>query len=286
MLPVFEVKKEISVQMLRVYVSEKCGRLLRAARKVSQIVQSEGVSAVVCKIRARINSRSRPVDSFDQQFQLDTAGEISLFQLDISSPNEVVGIRYQPSPVEACQELFASLPIRHQDFTLIDLGAGKGRVLLVASGFAFKRVIGVEFARELVETARRNIERFGCRAEVVHADAAEYKFPVDNLVVYLYHPFGSEVLRSVLGSLREISAQHDVYLIYLNAKNSSCVEEFAHEIQALRGAKVYRFERPEIGLAATAGVGSVQTVRPALLPTAEDKTSQELGHPLTGPKLE
>ncbi len=136
------------------------------------------------------------------------------------------------------------MPIRYEDFTFIDLGAGKGRVLLVASRFPFKRLIGVEFARELVETARRNIERFGCRAEVVHADAADYRFPSENLVVYLYNPFGPEVLRPVLSYLREISTGREVYLVYLNPKNSSCVEEFAREIYKLAGAKVYHFEQP------------------------------------------
>jgi hypothetical protein len=89
-----------------------------------------------------------------------------------------------------------------------------------------------------------NIQKFGCRTEVVHADAAEYKFPSENLVVYLYNPFGPEVLRPVLRSLREISTSREVYLLYLNPKNSSCVDEVANEIDQVAGAKVYYFERP------------------------------------------
>jgi predicted RNA methylase len=185
--------------------------------------------------------RSRLADPFDEQYRVETAGEISLFQLDIASRHESAATNYQPSPWEVCGELLASLPIYYEDFTFIDLGAGKGRVLLVGSRFPFKRIIGVEFARELVQTARRNIESFGCRAEVVHGDAADYRFPFDNLVVYMYNPFGPEVLRPVLGSLREISAGREVYLLYLNPKNGSYVEEFAHEIYELAGAKVYHF---------------------------------------------
>ena len=70
---------------------------------------------------------------------------------------------------------------------------------MLASRFLFKRLIGVEFALALVETARRNFKRFGCTAEVVHADAA-YRFPHDDL------------------------------------------QEFAHEIYQLAGAKVYHFD--------------------------------------------
>ena len=216
-------------------------RLLRMAKRVALGLREDPVE-VFRKTRSRIaGSKSRPPDAFDENHQVDTAGEIDLFRLDITSQNESVGVRYQPSPANACHELLASLPIRYEDFTFIDLGAGKGRVLLVASRFAFKRQIGVEFAADLVKTARQNIERFGCRAEVVHADASDYRFPSDNLVVYLYNPFGPEVLRPVLSSLQAISASYDVYLVYLNPRNKSYVDEFAREISDHHGAKVYKF---------------------------------------------
>ncbi len=64
----------------------------------------------------------------------------------------------------------------------LDYGSGKGRVLLMAAQFAFRRVIGVEYSEELNRVARRNIERAGRRCvckeiEVVTADAAEFRVP-------------------------------------------------------------------------------------------------------------
>src|SRR5579864_7137056 len=44
-----------------------------------------------------------------------------------------------------------------RDFTFIDLGSGKGRVLLMASDYPFKRIIGVEFMLELHRVAQKNI---------------------------------------------------------------------------------------------------------------------------------
>ncbi len=114
---------------------------------------------------------------------------------------------------------------------------------MIASRLFFKRIIGVEFARELVAIACRNLEQFGCKAEIVHTDAADYEFPAENLVVYLYNPFGPEVLRPVLSRLQKISTNHEIYLLYVNPRNRECVEEFAPEIATRSGAKVYRFER-------------------------------------------
>jgi len=47
-----------------------------------------------------------------------------------------------------------------KDFTLIDLGSGKGRVLLMASDYPFKRIIGVEFMPELHRVAEGNIRKY------------------------------------------------------------------------------------------------------------------------------
>jgi len=49
-----------------------------------------------------------------------------------------------------------AMPIDLSKFTFIDLGAGKGRALLMASDYLFQKIIGVEFMPEL-HHARRKI---------------------------------------------------------------------------------------------------------------------------------
>src|SRR5271169_3671143 len=59
------------------------------------------------------------------------------------------GGQYQPSEPELFREIMGALPVKPDGFTFIDLGSGKGRTLLMASDFAFGRVIGVELLAEL-----------------------------------------------------------------------------------------------------------------------------------------
>lgn len=217
-------------------------RSVKAAQRFVHILRTGGPRAAWKATRDRLTDHTVS-DAFDERHDVETARKVSLFELDIQSQNEAAGFRYQPSPAEACEGLLSSLPIDYENYSFLDLGAGKGRVLLIASRFHFRRIIGVEFAKELVEIAKRNIERSRCTAEVVHADAAEYQFPADNLVVYLYNPFGPEVLRPVLRSLQEVSKDHEVYILYLNAENSTCVEEFATKFRELPDGKVFRFEQ-------------------------------------------
>ena len=95
-----------------------------------------------------------------------------------------------------------------QDFTFIDLGSGKGRVLLMASDYPFKRIIGVEFMPELHRAAEENVtgyfnDRQRCRQiETICMDARDFQFPDGPLVVYLFNPFSESTFAQVLENLR------------------------------------------------------------------------------------
>jgi predicted RNA methylase len=82
-------------------------------------------------------------------------------------------------------------------FTFIDLGSGKGRVLLMAAEYPFRRIVGVELLPELDAVARENTAREP-RIECVVADARTFTFPDEALVVFMFNPFPPWVLRHVL----------------------------------------------------------------------------------------
>jgi len=109
-----------------------------------------------------------------------------------------------------------------KDFTFIDLGSGKGRVLLMAADYPFKRIIGVEFMPELHRAAQENIagyssDRQRCRLiESVCMDARDFQFPPEPLVAYLFNPFSEATFVAVLENLRQSVEQspRPVYIAY------------------------------------------------------------------------
>jgi len=109
-----------------------------------------------------------------------------------------------------------------QDFTFIDLGSGKGRVLLMASDYPFKRIIGVEFMPELHRAAQKNVANYSnarqrCRLiESVCMDARDFQFPPEPLVAYLFNPFSESTFAHVLEGLRRSVEQspRPVYIAY------------------------------------------------------------------------
>ena len=100
-----------------------------------------------------------------------------------------------------------------RDFTFIDLGSGKGRVLLMASDYPFKKIIGVEFMPELHRAAQENIagyanDRQRCpQIESVCMDARDFQFPDNPLVVYLFNPLSEQTFTRVLKNLRRSAEQ-------------------------------------------------------------------------------
>jgi hypothetical protein len=82
---------------------------------------------------------------FDCRFGVNTSGNVELRDLNIEGPNVVHGIRYQPTPTRLFHEMMVALNVPVSNFTLIDFGCGKGRTLLQAARFGFKKAIGVEF---------------------------------------------------------------------------------------------------------------------------------------------
>jgi SAM-dependent methyltransferase len=161
-----------------------------------------------------IKKPTRESNEFDVKYGTDTGGLVQLWHFKIRSPNARYATAYIATEEQALVDAISALPDDPRTLTFIDLGCGKGRALLVAAKLGFKQVIGVEFAHELAETAKKNLEILGITNAVVeHADAAEYHFPSGDIVVYLYNPFHKEVLQKVIENLKR-SLPKKVYVIY------------------------------------------------------------------------
>src|SRR5687768_17287549 len=78
---------------------------------------------------------------------------------------------YEPTPPRIVDEVLQALPIEPQALTFVDLGSGKGRVVLLASRYPFRAVVGIEHRAALHAAAERNrqiFERSGERRSPIH----------------------------------------------------------------------------------------------------------------------
>lgn len=183
------------------------------------------------RLPARRRQRFGDLD-FDWEHRVDTTS--SNLPLRTRIREVLAGRPYQPSDPETFHEMMRQLPIDFSAFTFIDLGSGKGRALLMASDYPFRRIIGVELLPELHGIAEDNVRRYGserqqCRDFELHCgDARQFSLPPEPLVVFLFDPFPPEILREVLAGIGA-SVRNEprrVVVAYQNPVSEQVVSEF------------------------------------------------------------
>jgi len=139
----------------------------------------------------------------ERRWGTETGRDASLGELGIDAPGRV---GYEPSGWLDLRRALRREDVCAED-VFLDLGCGKGRVLIQAAAYPFRRVIGVELSHELAQVAAANVsaraEALHAPVEVVTADATNYSIPDDVTVIYLYNPFRSYVFEAVVERLLE-----------------------------------------------------------------------------------
>ena len=157
---------------------------------------------------------------------------------------------YQPTEPVLFQEMIGSLCAQacfdFRDFAFIDLGSGKGRTLLMASDYLFRRIVGVELLPALSRAAHENLGKYQntsqrCFAiESICEDASEFAFPVEPIVLFLFNPFPESGLRRVMANLEQSLRMHPrkVYVLYHNPLLEHVLAESA-SLEKIAGTHQY-----------------------------------------------
>jgi SAM-dependent methyltransferase len=200
----------------------------------------------------RVSGR-RAGQRFDAQHNVTTEALVFLGELDPDAigPSLEHATHYEPTPVGQAEALLGASPLSPERATFVDAGAGMGRVVLLAARRPFRAVIGVEISPALVEIARENLatvrdpKRVATDVKIVRADAARYKFPRGDLVIFLYNPFRGPVLDDVLVSLRAPGEHREIVLLYHTPVERATIEatEAFELIDDLGFGLVYRLRR-------------------------------------------
>ena len=130
------------------------------------------------------------------------------------------------------QQLHPLAPIERTIF--LDVGAGKGRAMLVSSEYPFLRVEGVELNPKLTSVARRNITLWESAQQsemlaplALHEDdATRMPLPQEPLLAHLFHPFEDRLLRRFLRHVeKDLNAHPRPFdLFYVNAEHDSLLD--------------------------------------------------------------
>ena len=165
-------------------------------------------------VRSYIEERK---EAFDSRFGTDTAAPV--FGRD-RTPGAYF---YVATTASLVYEILSSLALPPDTFAFVDMGSGKGRALLVASEFAFAKLVGIELSPQLHRVAQDNIKRYSppsqqCTDFELHCmDVVDYDYGPEPPVLFLFDPFGRETLQSVVANLEASlrAKPRDAYVVYV-----------------------------------------------------------------------
>ena len=239
--------------MSRLQITDAVARLRRT-------VAQRGLRHALGNVLRRVRSRDFSADTFvppawngthpfDDAGGVETSGYIHGSALATGHAHDRYSVAYYgsaPSLVTAMLQRWQTTEGTGPTdaYTFIDFGAGKGRVVLLASQLPFRTCVGVELSPALHATAVENTARWQAAGKAVSPiqnlcqDATSYVFPQTPCVIYLFNPFTAKVLSRLLDNVQAAFATRpgQVDILYVNA-------EFRDEFTARPGFQLLWEER-------------------------------------------
>ncbi|HZL64192.1 MAG TPA: class I SAM-dependent methyltransferase [Thermoleophilia bacterium] len=173
-------------------------------------------------------------DGFDEAHGTDTAEILVGRELGPGvTPGGHLVSRYETTSAAAIKSALDSLDMDLSDFTFVDLGCGKGKPLMIASSYPFRRLVGVDISPACIDVARRNLGAYGpeeidpSRVELLTMDVEDFTFPDDPVVLYLFNPFPPRLMERVMEKLEGSLAvkPRQAAIVYVNPKAIAAVRK-------------------------------------------------------------
>jgi SAM-dependent methyltransferase len=110
--------------------------------------------------------------------------------------------------------IFRTVPLLASD-VLVDVGCGKGRVLLWAARHGYhNRMVGIEVNERIAAGTRKRLSKFP-NIEIRTLDIRQY-LPKEGTYFYLYNPFEREVLVAFKKRLMQVRDGRPTTVVYFN----------------------------------------------------------------------
>jgi hypothetical protein len=161
---------------------------------------------------------------FDIRYGVDTGGKLDLIDMNIKSKNWVYGTMYQAIDSDNLKQTLRELNLEYQQFTFVDIGAGKGKAIMLASTFPFKKIIGVEFSEDLYIISKKNLLCFPKKEskcgsiEILCMDALEFDLPNVPLIICVNNPFVRQLMSEFVDKVEKSFQKNPrrIIIIYFN----------------------------------------------------------------------
>ncbi len=160
------------------------------------------------------------------KYGANTLIPVELKNLTITSGDVKKASRYEAVSFYMLEQLFIAFRKIRGETSIIDLGCGKGRMMMVAAHYGFVNITGIDFAKEVCEQAVANMkikekEFPEIKWKVINQNVEDYTIRPEDSVFFMFNPFKTQVLKNFLKKL-EVSCKQvprTTYFIYASPQH-------------------------------------------------------------------
>ncbi len=219
----------------------KVDRIRRTAEMVGPVTTVRLLLSRVVPSGRLAPDRVAGVRAFDAEHGVETTAIVPPSDLGITGATAEHAVEYSPTAVESFAFMMDRIDIDPAEFAFVDVGCGKGLVMLLASSRPFQKIIGVEASQQLCDIARSNLDAYESSSqrctdlEVYEGDALEFPMPDQDTVYYMCNPFGPVVLEQFFDRLEASLRAHPrrVLVVYDNPDPAYSVLERHRVLRAV-----------------------------------------------------
>lgn len=169
---------------------------------------------------------------FDEKYNVDTwhltplapdgSGEVMPGVIDNNDrfPGSM-GLQNSPLKVLDMVNNFMKDVENIEDYTFLDVGSGKGKIILhqLISGAPYKKYVGVEIDNQFNDIALNNLKTTNIEIDkevnFINIDINDYDFSEEKCVYYLYYPLTPEIFNKlILDKWETLSKSKSFFVFY------------------------------------------------------------------------
>lgn len=182
----------------------------------------------------------------ETKYGINTTTFSDLSRFKITGNQLAHATEYMPVNYYTIEHLFTHLPKQARQGSLLDIGCGKGRAMCVAASYGFQKVIGIDFAKEMIDAAEKNLALTkhihpSLAYQLTWADISSLEIGKDVQTIFLFNPFDEILLKTVVQKIGASLKTHprELYVLYASPRHEEVF--FAAGYDVLYRVKKYKF---------------------------------------------
>ncbi len=194
---------------------------------------------------------------YDLLHQVDTshmAVSSEIWSQGINSSDKHFAVDSTPEKVSRCRTAFneAAKHLTFENTKFIDLGCGKGRVLLLSARHNFKKRIGVELSENVAQICRSNLKSKNVEHEIIVDSMLSVHWEdhiscEDQILIYAYNPTSVEILSKTIAKIIAKVKNGKLLFIYTNPQTKFHIEKSTNFNLLVEFHKLHIYELSNIG---------------------------------------